>query len=174
MAFGPITSQQIEGEKVETVTYFLSLGSKITADGHCSLEIKRHLLFGRKVMTNLDTICIKKPRHLFADKGLYIQSYGFSSSRVWMWELGCKEDWVLNNWCFQIVVLEETLLCPLDSKEIKPVNPKGNQPWIFIGRTDAEVAASIIWSPNVKSTTHWKRPWCWERLKAKGEEGSRS
>ena len=82
MAFGPITSQQIEGEKVETVTYFLSLGSKITADGNCSLEIKRHLLFGRKVMTNLDTICIKKPRHLFADKGLYIQSYGFSSSRV--------------------------------------------------------------------------------------------
>ena len=82
MAFGPITSQQIEGDKVETVTDFLSLGSKITADGNCSLEIKRHLLLGRKVMTNLDTVCIKKPRHLFADKGPYIQSYDFSSSCV--------------------------------------------------------------------------------------------
>ena len=82
MAFGPITSPQIEGDKVETVTDFLSLGSKITADGNCSLEIKRHLLLGRKVMTNLDTVCIKKLRHHFADKGPYIQSYDFSSSHM--------------------------------------------------------------------------------------------
>ena len=84
MAFSPITSWQIEREKVETVTDFIFLGSKITADGNCSLEIKRHLLLGRKVTTNLDTVCIKKLRHHFADKGLYSQSYGFSSSNVCM------------------------------------------------------------------------------------------
>ena len=81
---------------------------------------------------------IKKQRHHFADKGLSSQSYGFSSNHVQMWELDHKEGWVQKNWCFQTVVLEKTLESPLDSKEIKPVNPKGNQPWIFIGRTDAE------------------------------------
>ena len=84
---------------------------------------------------------IKKQRHHLGDKGLYSQSYCFSSSHVWMWELGHKEGWVPKNWCFWIVVLEKTLESPLDSKEIKPVNPKGNQPWIFTARTDAEVEA---------------------------------
>ena len=80
---------------------------------------------------------IKKQRHYFANKGLYSQTYGFSSSHVWMWELDHKEGWMLKNWCFRTVVLEKTLESPMDSK-IKPVNPKGNQPWIFIGRTDVE------------------------------------
>ena len=78
--------------------------------------------------------CIKKQRYRFASKSSYSQSYGFSSSHVWMWELDYKEGWVLKNWCSQIVVLEKTLESPLDSKDIKPVNPKGNQSWIFIGR----------------------------------------
>ena len=99
-------------------------------------------------------------------KGLSSQSCGFSSSRVWMWELDYKESWALKNWCFWTVVLEKTLESPLDCKEIQPVNPKGNQPWIFIGRTDAEVETSVLWSPDVKNW-HQKRPWCWERLKAR-------
>ena len=85
---------------------------------------------------------IKKQRHHFADKGLYNQSYDFSSSHVWMWELGHIEGWVLKNRCFQIVVLEKTLENSLDCKEIKPDNPKGNQPWIFIGRTETEALAA--------------------------------
>ena len=89
---------------------------------------------------------IKKQRHYFANKVPYSQSRGFSSSHVWMWELDHKESWALKNWCFEIVVLEKTLESPLVSKEIKPVNPKGNQPWKFIGRTDA--GAPILWPPN--------------------------
>ena len=92
---------------------------------------------------------IQKQRHDFAKKGPYSQSYNFSSSKVWIWELDHKEGWVLKNWCFSTVVLEKTLESPLDSKEMKPVNPKGNQLWIFSGRTDAE--APILWPPYVKS-----------------------
>ena len=88
--------------------------------------------------------CTKNQRHHFADKGSYNQSYGFSSSHVWLWELDHQEGWVPKNWCFQIMVLEETLESPLDCKEIRPVNPKGNQPWIFIGRTAAEDEAPIL------------------------------
>ena len=87
---------------------------------------------------------IKKQRHHFADKGPYSQSYGFSSSHVWMWELDSKKSWVLKNWCVWIVMLDKTLDSPLNSKEIKPVSPKGNQPWIFIGKTDAEAKAPIL------------------------------
>ena len=87
----------------------------------------------------------------FFSKGPYSQSYGFSSSHVWMWQLYHKESWVLKNWCFLTVVLEKTLERPLDCKEIKPVNLKGNQPWIFIGRTDAEAEAPILWPPDGKS-----------------------
>ena len=94
---------------------------------------------------------IKQQRHYFTDKGLSRQSYGFSSSHVWMWELDYKESRELKNWCFWTVVLDKILESPLDCKEIKPVNPKGNQPWIFIGRTDAEAKAPIIWPPNAKS-----------------------
>ena len=118
---------------------------------------------------------IKKLRHYFANKGLYSQSYGFSSSHVQMWELEHKEDWVLKNWCFTIMVLEKTLESLLDNKEFKSVNFKGNQPWIFIGRTDAEAEAQILWPLDMKRKrlTHWKGPWCRERLRARGEAGDR-
>ena len=99
---------------------------------------------------------IKKQRYHFADKGPYSQSYGFSSSHVQMWELDHKAGWVPKYWCFWTVVLEKTLETPLDCKEIKPVNPKGNQPWIFIGRTDAE--APILWPCNAKSWLTGKDP----------------
>ena len=89
---------------------------------------------------------IKKQRHYFASKGPSSQSYGFSSSHVWMWELDYKESWAPKNWCFWTVVLEKTLESPLDCKEIQPVHPEGNQSWIFIGRTEAE--APILWPPN--------------------------
>ena len=90
-----------------------------------------------------------------------------------MWELYHKEGWALKNWCFWIVVLEKTLENPLDCKGIKSANPKVNQLWMFIGRIVTEVEAPILWPPDAKRPTHWKRPWCWERLKAKGEGGGR-
>ena len=134
---------------------FYFWGSKITADGDYSHEIKRHLLLGRKVMTNLD---IQKQRQYFANKGPSSQSYGFSSSHVWMWELDHKESRVPKNWCFWTVVLEKTLESLLDFKEIKPVHPKENQSWIFTGRTDAEAVAPIIWSLNAKNLLIGKNP----------------
>ena len=100
-------------------------------------------------------------------KGPYSQSYGFPSSHVQMWELDHKEDWELENWYFQTVVPEKTLESPLNSKEIKSVSSKGNQPWILIGRIDAEAEAPIPWPPDAKRP--WKRPWCWERLRARTE-----
>ena len=247
---------------METVTDSIFLGSKITADGDCSHEIKRHLLLGRKIMTNLDSIlegngnplqcsCLEYPMdggawwavvhevakswtwlsdftftfhfyalekemathssvlawripgigepgglpsmgshrvghdwsdlaaadsilkgsHYFADQGLSSQSYGFSSSHVWI--LDSKESRVLKNWCFWTVVLEKNLESPLDCKEIQPVQPKGNQSWIFIGRTDG-----WSWNSNTLATwceelTHWKRLWCWGRLKVGGEGDDR-
>jgi len=116
MASGPITLWEIDGETVEAVSDFIFLGSKITTDGDCSHEIKRCLLFGRKVMTNLDSIF--KSRDI-ANKGSSSQDYGFSCGHVWMWDLDCEESWALKNWCFWTVVSEKTLESPLDSKEIK-------------------------------------------------------
>ena len=101
---------------------------------------------------------IKKQTHYFANKGPQSQSYGFSSSHVWMWELDHKESWAPKNWCYWIVVLEKTLESPLDCKEIQPVHPKGDQSWIFIGRTDAEAQTPIHWSPNAKSRLIGKDP----------------
>ena len=101
---------------------------------------------------------IKKQRHHFDDKGLCSQSYGFSSSHVQMWESDHKKGWVPKNWCFPIVVLKKTLESPLDCKEIKPVNPKGNQSWIFIGRTDAEAETPILWPPDAKNWLLGKEP----------------
>ena len=95
--------------------------------------------------------CIKKQRHHFANKSLYNQNYGFSSSHVWMWGLDHKEGWTLKNWCFWAVVLEKTPESPLDCKEIQPVHPKGDQSWLFIGRTDAEAEAPVLWPPDGKS-----------------------
>ena len=111
---------------------------------------------------------IKKERHYFADKSPSSQSHGFSSSHVWMWQLDCKESWLPKNWCFWTVVLEKTLESPLDRK-IKPVNPKGNQSWIFTGRTDVEAETLILLATWCEELTHWKRSWFWERLKAGGE-----
>ena len=111
-------------------------------------EIKRHISW--KKSYDKPRQCIKKQRHRFADKSPYSQSHGFSSSHVWIWELDHKEGWVLKNWCLWIGALEKTLESPLDCNEIKPVNPKGNQPWIFIGRTGAKAEAPILWPPEAK------------------------
>ena len=134
---------------METVTEFILGGSKITVDCDYSHEIERCLLLGRKAMTNLDSIL--KSRDYFANKGLSSQSFGFFSSHVWMWELDYKESWMLKNWCFWTVVLGKTLESPLDFREIQPVQPKGDQSWIFIGRTDAVAETPILWPPDVKN-----------------------
>ena len=167
MASSPITSWQIDGETVETVRDFIFSGSKITADGDCSHKIKRCLLLGRKAMTNLDSI-LKSRDITFANKDPSSQGYGFSSGHVWMWELDYKESWVPKSWCFWTVMLEETLQSPLDCKEIQPVHSKGNQSWIFFGRTDAEAETPILWPPDARNWLIWKDPdagknWKWEK-----------
>ena len=125
MASSPIPSWQIDGKTVETVTDFILGGSKLSADGDCSQEIKRLLLLRRKVMTNLDSI-LKKQRHYFANKGPSSQSYGVSSSHVWMWELDCKESWAPKNWCLWTVMLTKTLESPLDCNQsiLKEMSPE--------------------------------------------------
>ena len=144
------------GNNGNLVTDFIFLGSKITADGDCSQEIKRHLLLGRKALTTRQHI--KKQRHYFANKGLSSQSYGFSSSHVWLWELDHTHVWVLKNWCFWTVVLEKTFESHFGCKEIKPVNPNGNQFWIFVGRTEAEAEAQVLWPPDAKNWLIGKDP----------------
>ena len=99
---------------------------------------------------------IKKQRHCFANKGPSRLSYGFSNSQVWMWELDCEESWALKNWCFWTVVLEKTLESPLDCKKIQPVQPEGDQSWVFIGRTAVEAETPILWPPDAKSWLIWK------------------
>ena len=101
---------------------------------------------------------IKKQRHYFVNKGLHSQSYGFSSSHVWMWELDHKEGWAPKNWCFWTVVLEKTIESPLDCKKIQSVHPKGDQSWIFTGRTDAEAETPILWRSNTKDWLIGKDP----------------
>ena len=156
MASGSISSWQTEGETMETVTDFLFLGFKITTDGDCSHEIKRHLLLGRKAMINLDSILksrdITLPTkvHLVKAMVFLIVMYGCES-----WTIKKAECWrfdAFELWCWR------TLESPLDFKEIQPVHPKGNQSWIFIGRTDAEVEAPILWPPDAKSWLIWKDP----------------
>ena len=133
MASGPITSWPIDGERMETVRDYIFLGSKITADGDFSREIKKSY--------DQPSQHIKKQRHHFADKGPSSQSYGFSSSHVWMWELDRKEGWTLKNWCFWTVVLEKTF----------GLQGRSNQSWIFIGKTDAEAETPILSPPDEKS-----------------------
>ena len=101
---------------------------------------------------------ILKQRQYFANKGPSSQGYGFSSGHVWMWQLDYKESWAPKNWCFWTVLLEKTLESPLEYKEIQPVNPKGNQSWIFIGRTDVEAKTPVLWPSNAKSWLIWKDP----------------
>ena len=164
MASGLITSWKIDGETIQTVPDFIFLGSNVTADGDCSHEIKRRLLLGRKVMTNL-----KKQRYYFAIKSPSSQGYGFSSGHVQMWELDCEESWALKNWCFWTVVLEKTLESPLDCKEVKPVLPKDRsgvhwKDWYW-GWNSNTLATSC------EELTYWKRHWCWEGLGAReGDE----
>ena len=165
MASGPITLSQIDGETMETVSDFISLGSKITADGDCSHEIKRCLLLGRKVMTNLDSIF--KSRDIILPTKVHVVKAMVFPVVMCGCEKDYKESRALKNWCFWTAVLKKSLECPWDSKEIQPVHPKGNHSWIFIG--------SWSWNFNILGTwceelTHWKRPWCWERLKG-GTEG---
>ena len=135
------------------ILYFLD--SKITADSDCTHEIEMHASW--KKSYDKPRTHTKKQRHHFPDRGPSSQSYGFSRSHAWMWELGLKGGWAPKNWCFQ-TVLEKTLESPLDCKEIKPANRKRNQPWTFTGRTDAEAEAPVLWSPDVKSQLTAKGP----------------
>ena len=132
---------------MEIVTDFIFWGSKITDYGDCSHVIKRHLLLGIKAMTNLHSILKSRDT---TDKGPSSQSYGFTSSHVWIWELDHKEGWAQKNWCFWTVVLEKTLESPLDSKDNQPVNPEGSQSWKSIGWTDAEAETPTVWLPDAK------------------------
>ena len=133
--------------------YFL--GSKITADGDCSHEIKRRLLLGRKAVTNLDSI-LKSRAVTLLTKACIVKAVVFPLVMYGMWELDHKEGWAPKNRCFQTVVLEMTLENPLDSREIQAVSPKGNQSWIFAGRTEAETP--ILWPPDAKSQFIGKDP----------------
>ena len=151
------TSWQIDGETMKTVTNFIFLGSKITADGDCRCEIKRRLLLGRKAMRNLDSILKSRDItlltkvHLVKAMVFPVVMYGCES-----WTI--KGSWAPKRWCFWTVVLEKTLESPLDCKEIQPVHPKGDQSSIFIGKTDAEAEAPILWPPDVKSWLIGKDP----------------
>ena len=148
MASGPIISWGIDGETVETVSEFILGGSKITADGDCSHEIKRRLLLGRKVMTNLDSIFKSRDITLPA-KVCLVKAMVFP---VVMY--GCESWTVKKAECQRIdafdVVLEKTLASPLNCKEIQPVHPKGDQSWVFFGRNDAEAEIPVLWPPDVK------------------------
>ena len=149
MVSSPITSWHIEGEKMEAVAEFIFLASRITVGSDYSHEI-RHSLLGGKAVTNLESI-LKSRDITLLTKVWIVQAMIFSSSHVQMWELNHNEGWAPKNWCLQIVLLEKTPESLLDSKKIKPVNPEGNQPWVFIGRTDADAEALILWPPDVKS-----------------------
>ena len=132
-------------------TLFLG-GSKITANGDCSHEIKRCLLLGRKAMTNVDNIL--KSRDITLPRKVCL----VNNSHVWMWELDYKESWAPKNRCFWTVELEKTLESSLDCKKIQPVHPKGDHSWVFIGRTDAEAETPILWAPDAKGWLIGKDP----------------
>ena len=145
MASGPITSRQIDGETVEPVTDFIFLGSRITADGDCSHEIKRRLLLERKVMTNLDSRDITLSTKIRLVKAIVfpVVMYGCESWTIKKAEHRRIDAFEL--WCCR------RLESPLDCKEIQPVHPEGDQSWVFTGRTDAETEAPILWPPDAKS-----------------------
>ena len=149
MTSAPITSWQIDGETVETVTDFILGGSKITADSDCSHEIKRFLLLGRKAMTKVDSI-LKSRDITLLNKVRLVKAMVFP---VVMY--GCESWTIKKAECQRIdafeLALEKTLGSPLDCKEIQPVHPKGDQSWVFIGRTDVEAETPILWPPDVKN-----------------------
>ena len=157
MASGPITSWQIDGETMETVTNLIFWAPKSLQVVTEVMKLKKTLALWKKSYDQ-PRQHIKK-RHYFANKGSSSKSYGFSSSHIWMWESDIhKESWALKKWWFWTVVLEKTLESPLDCKEIQPVHPKGNQTWMFIGRTDVEAETPILWPPDVKNWLIWKDP----------------
>ena len=149
MASGSITSWEIDGETVETVSDFIFLGSKITADGDCSHEIKGHTLFGRKVITNIDSI-LKRRDITLPTKFCLVKAMVFP---VVMY--GCESWTVKKAECRKLMLLNcgvgEDLESPLDCKEIQPVHPKGDQSWVFIGRTHVEAEGPVLWPPNGKN-----------------------
>ena len=169
MASGPITSWQIDEETMETVTDFIFLVSKITADGDCSHEIKRCLLLRRKAMANLDSIF--KSRDITLPTKVCLSS-GFFSSHIWMWELDHK-GWAPKNDDFDLWCWRRLLRVPWTARRSKLVHPKGNQSWIFIGKDLYWRWSSSTLAIWYEELTHWKRPWCWERLKAGGEGDNR-
>ena len=154
MASDPITSWKIGGETMETVKDFIFAAPK-------SLQMRLQpwnwkILAPWKKSYGQPRQHIKKQR--LHQENQSSQSYGFSRSHVWMWELDYKESWMLKNWCFWTVVLEKTLESPLDCKEFQPVHPKGNQSWIFIERTNAEAEIPILWPPDAKDWLTRKDP----------------
>ena len=150
----------------------LCLGSKITADVDCSREIGMFASWPESYDKPREFVSAEEQRHYSADKGPYSQGSGLPSGHARLWKLDHKEDGATKNWCLWSVVLEKTPESPLDCKEIQPVNLKGNPPWIFIGRTDAEVETAVFWSSVVNSWLIGK-VWCRERLKVEEEEGIR-
>ena len=170
MASGTINSWQIEGEKVEAVTDFIFFCFKITADGDCSHEMKRHLLLGRKAMENLNSILksrdITLPTKICIVKAMVFPVVMYRLYR-YLYMFYHKEGWTLKNWSFWVVVLEKILESPLNCKKIKSVNSKGNQPRIFIGRTDAEAEDSVLWAPDAKSQLTGKDPDAWKDWRQK-------
>ena len=157
MASGPITSCQIDGETVEIVRDFNSGGSQISCRWWLQPWNKKMLAPWKKSYDQ-HRQHVKKQRHYFSNKGPSSQGYGFSSSHVWMWDLDYKESWAPKNWCFWTVVLEKTHESPLHCQEIQPVNRKGNQSWVFIGKSDIEAETPILWPPDAKSWLIWKDP----------------
>ena len=170
IASSPITSCQIDGETMEMVTDFIWGAPKSLQTVIAAMKLKDTCSW--KKSYDQPRQHTKKQRHCFANKDSSTQRYGFSNSYVGMWELDYKESWVLKNWCFWTVVLEKTLESPLGCKEIQPVHPKGDQSWVFIGKTDAKAETPILWPPDANNS-YWKRLWCWEWLKAGGEGDDR-
>ena len=157
MAFSPITSWQFRwGKKMKQWQNLFSWAPKSLQMVTAVMKLKDAACWKKSYDKTRQRT--KKQRHHFANKGLYSQSCGFPSNHVWIWEPDHKEGWALKKWCFWIVVLEKTLESPLDGKEIKPVNTKVNQGWIFIGRTDAEAEVPLLWPPDVKSWLIRKDP----------------
>ena len=157
MASGPITLWQNRWGNSGNSDRFYFWGLQ----NHCRWWLQpwsKKMLAPWKKSCNQPRQHTKKQRHYFVNNGSSSQSYGFSSSHVWMWELDYKESWELKNWYFWTVVLEKTLESPWDCKKIKPIHPKGNQSWIFIGRTDADAETPILWPPDVKNWLIWKDP----------------
>ena len=154
MASSPITWWQIDGKQWKQWQTLFSWAPKSLQMVTSAMKLW-HVFLGRKALTNLDSILKSRD---FANKGSSSQSCGFSSSHIWMWKLDQKESWVPRNWCFWTMVLEKTLESPLNCKDIKLVNPKGNQSWIFIGRTDAEGEIPILWPADSNNWLIWRDP----------------